>query len=328
ANCPVLLVVDSIRDRTVGRISMDVWSDYEGIELILRKALTESRIGNVREDLSSIEVAWNLDMAAEGGNALVLTITPNSESFLSGERVYFQVDYQGLVSESFEATLPQEQERLSVALDLNNAYATWEDDLDAVFFAISLSDESWKNLDRYHRLAYSWYDVLKQQIRARLQIGKRFLDIQEFAASMNMKENDSSALKTFIDFTLRSDLAGCESQRVSSHCSRAAILTGLVICFNPARGLSGYLTLLTGPLSPPSLSELGTQRTWRDHISQIVQLSGDFKPQTGKLTITSKRRSPGRPPTQLVPTTHPVKLLEQFLNDPESLVCQYCRFLD
>jgi hypothetical protein len=237
------------------------------------------------------------------------------------------LDYQGLLTESFETPFPRGKQLASVAADLSDIRASWSDKLTEPYLAVHVSDAKWKNVKRAYHVDFTWEQALEQQIRLRLSTGSRFRFLREFAKYLNMRENKESALRLFIEFCMSRELKGCESQRAAAHCDRAAILTGLAICFNPPRGLSGYLEMLTYSEVPKILEELGSQRTWRDHISQIVQLSSDFIPQTTKLGIPKSNRKPGRPPTQLVPIAHPLELFTQFLNNPESLVCRYCRFL-
>jgi hypothetical protein len=240
----------------------------------------------------------------------------------------FTLDYQGLVSERFEAFLSQEQDHLSVAIDIAGAKADWNGDLQDSYLIVYLTDSTWKNIAKSHVLSIDWEHALVQQIQRKLSSGTRFVSIQELSEVLNLETKGNDSLAVFTDFCLQRGLTGCTGNRISGHCSRAAILTGLVICFNPARGLSGYLDMVTGPNTLPFLADYGTPRTWRDHITQIVQMTSDFKPQSVKLEEPSKRRSKGRPPTQLMPTTSPSELFRVFVEKPNRIVCRHCRFYE
>jgi hypothetical protein len=74
------------------------------------------------------------------------------------------------------------------------------------------------------------------------------------------------------------------------------------------------------------MREIGNHRTWRSHISQIAQDCNEFSTEAAHLLKPKMERKPGRPPTQLVPVLHPLDLFNQFLENPTSIVCKYCRF--
>ncbi|MFW9943848.1 MAG: hypothetical protein ACFFB7_02520 [Candidatus Sifarchaeia archaeon] len=325
---PVLIVLDGVRGSLGDRVSVDVWSNLDRIDESILEILADTRVGDVRTDFGGLNVTWNID-GGQGGEAL-LTVMVSSKPDLemrAESPIFFTLDYQGLLTESFETPFPKGQQQASIAADLSDIRASWSDKLTEPYLAVHVSDAKWKSIKRSYHVKFDWEQAVEHQTKLRLSTGSRFRSLDEFSASLNMAEDMESALRLFTEFCLSRELRGCESQRAAAHCARAAILTGLVVCFNPPRGLSDYLEMLTDTRAPSILEDLGTPRTWRDHISQIVQLSSDFVPQTAKLTTPNSNRKPGRPPTQLVPNTHPLELFTQFLNKPESLVCRYCRFL-
>jgi hypothetical protein len=325
---PVLIVLDGVKESLGDRVSVDVWSNIERIDEAILELIADTSIGDVSTDFSGLNIAWNIDGSQD--NEALLTVVVSSKpkmKILAESPIFFTLDYQGLLTESFETPFPRGKQQASIAADLSDIRAKWDEKLTSAYLAVHLSDAKWKNVKRAYHVDFTWEQALEQQTRLKLSTGNRFRFLSEFSKFLNMIDDKKSALRLFIEFCLRRELRGCESQRAAAHCARASILTGLVVCLNPPRGLSGYLEILTDSEAPKILEELGTQRTWRDHISQIVQLSSDFIPQAAKLTTPNSSKKPGRPPTQLVPIAHPLELFTQFLNDPESLVCRYCRFL-
>lgn len=325
---PVLIVLDGLRGSQGDRVSVDIWSNLERIDEAILEILADTRLGDVRTDFSGLNVAWNIGAGQDGQALLTVVVSSKPEMETRAESpIFFTLDYQGLLTESFETPFPRGQQQASIAADLSDIRASWSDKLTEPYLAVHVSDAKWKSISRSHHVKFDWEQAIEHQTKLRLSTGSRFRSLDEFSTFLNMVEDKESALRLFTKFCLSRELRGCESQRAAAHCARAAILTGLVVCFNPPRGLSDYLEMLTDTQAPKMLEDLGTPRTWRDHISQIVQLSSDFAPQTAKLVTPNSNRRPGRPPTQLVPNTHPLELFTQFLKDPESLVCRYCRFL-
>ena len=325
---PVLIVLDGVKESLGDRVSVDVWSDLERIDEAILEIITDTKIGDVSTDFSGLNVTWTVD--ATHDDEVILTVVVSSKpemSMYSESPIFFTLDYQGLLTESFETPFPKGKRQASIAADLSEIRASWGNKLTEPYLAVHVSDAKWKDINHAYHFDFTWGQALEQQTKLKLSGGGRFRSLEEFAKYLNMSEDRKTALKLFIEFCLGRELRGCESQRAAAHCARASILTGLVVCFNPPRGLSGYLEMLTDSEAPKTLQELGSQRTWRDHMSQIVQLSSDFIPQTAKLSTPNSRKKPGRPPTQLVPIAHPLELFNQFLSDPESLVCRYCRFL-
>ncbi|MFW9967812.1 MAG: hypothetical protein ACFFEA_11730 [Candidatus Thorarchaeota archaeon] len=325
---PVLIVLDGVRESFGNRVSVDVWSDLRRIDEAILEIITDTKIGDVSTDFSGLNVTWKVDATKDGEALLTVVVSSKPERELHVESpIFFTLDYQGLHTESFETPFPRGKQQASIAADLSDIRASWSDKLTEPYLAVHVSDAKWKSVRHAYHVDFTWEQALEQQTKLKLSSGSRFRCLSEFARYLNMIEDKEAALRLFIEFCLGRELRGCESQRAAAHCARAAILTGLVVCFNPPRGLSGYLEMLTDSRTPMILEELGSPRTWRDHISQIVQLSSDFVPQIAKLSTPNSSRKPGRPPTQLVPIAHPQELFNQFLNNPESLICRYCRFL-
>ncbi len=328
-NKPVLIVLDVARERGADWVSLDVWSELKDIEDAVLEVIADTRIGETVRDFADTEVSWSLDRGGDGDASLAMILSLGYKGGAHDQdHVVFTLDYQGLISESFEAFLSQEQDHLSVAIDLTGIMAEWTGSLEDPYVIVYLTDSTWKNISRSHVLSIDWERALTQQLQRRLATGTRFSNLRELSEVLNLDPNGDDSLAIFTSFCLHRDLTGCKGNRISGHCSRAAILTGLVICFNPARGLSGYLDMVTGPTTLPFLADYGTPRTWRDHITQIAQMTSDFKPQPVKLEEPSRRRSKGRPPTQLMPTTPPLDLFHLFVETPERIVCKYCRFFE
>ncbi|MFX1484014.1 MAG: hypothetical protein ACFFCP_12615 [Promethearchaeota archaeon] len=325
-DAPLLIVLDTVNSDGVNRASMDIWTNIDDIPDELFRNLQMSRMGSVPDLFSSLEISWNIDNSG-GRYRLILTLsgTENVNSIGSGE-IFFTVDYQNFLSETFKSTFPLKQEQVSISIDLGNVKSVWSDSLEQSFLAIYITDSEWKSSDRSHEIRYSWRDALVRQIERYLETGKRLTSFQEISASLNLEDNQDAqnAKKLFFSFCLDSVVEGCKSQRVSDHCRRCVVLSGLVICFNPKRGLSGYLEMVLQ--GPKELSQLGSERTWRDHLSHIVNAAHDFKPVQVEFKEKRKARGPGRPPTQLLPTIPPLKLFRDFIQNPESVVCRYCRF--
>lgn len=325
-DAPLLIVLDTVNSDGVNRASMDIWTDIEGIPDELYRNLQLSRMGSVPDVFSSLEISWNIDNSG-GKPRLIVTLSGTEKliSIGSGE-IFFMVDYQGSLSETFKSTFPLKQEQVSISIELGNVKSVLSGSLGEPFLTIFLTDSEWKSSDRYLEIRYSWRDALVRQIERYLETGKRLTSFQEVSASLNLEDTQDAqnAKNLFFSLCLDSVVEGCKSQRVSDHCRRCVVLSGLVICFNPKRGLSGYLEMVLQ--GPKELSQLGSERTWRDHLSHIVNTAHDFKPVQAEFTEKRKSRRPGRPPTQLLPTIPPLKLFKDFIQNPETIVCRYCRF--
>ncbi|TFG31526.1 hypothetical protein EU527_12270 [Candidatus Thorarchaeota archaeon] len=329
-NQNILIVLDSVTRKEIVRASIDVWSNIEELPQMLLDVIRETSLGEVSGHYRAIDFSWHL-IKENDIRQLVIEISSNkTDSQLLDEEILFFVDYQGIVTERFRAEFPVGNERISVAIDLADIRASYEGKMNDAYLTLYVSDADWKSVNRYHQIRYSWKEALTHQIYQDLADGIRYTSFDELSQNLNLTYDNNSLLAKmlFFDFCKSLDVAGCKSQRVSDHCSRAIILTALVICFNPPRGLSGYLEMVLGNREFEFLLDLGSERTWRDHLSAIVNLAQDFRPITIKFTGSKKTRKPGRPPTQLIPKTPPGDLLMNFIEAPDSIVCRLCRFND
>ena len=172
-----------------------------------------------------------------------------------------------------------------------------------------------------------WRHALEKTIKRQLSTGQRFSNFSELTASLGLSpKRRDSIKKLFFEFCLEHSVDNCVKARMLDHCKRSSIISALAICFNPIRGLSGYLKWVTEDGTPTSVLSLGSERTWRDHLTQVVKDTSCFSPAPVRLVARKSLRRPGRPPLQLVPTTSVIDMFDIFLKKPESLVCNDCRF--
>jgi hypothetical protein len=324
---PILVVLDTTNTEGVNRASIDIWTNIDGIPDTIFKRVQQSKMGSVPDKYSSLDILWAIDTTGDSTPKLQVTLSaPKNPQSNGGGEIYFTVDYQGSLSDTFKTTYPLLQEQVSISIELGNEKSQWDDSLEKSFLTLFFSDSDWKSNDRLHQVRFTWRDALVRQLEKHLKKGKRLTSFSEVSDSINLEDTDDSmnAKNLFFAFCLDSVVEGCKSQRVSDHCRRCVVLTGLVICFNPKRGLSGYLDMVLE--GPEELTHLGSERTWREHLSRIVNAAHDFKPVQVELKGKRKSRGPGRPPTQLLPTIPPLKLFLDFTQNPESIVCRYCRF--
>ncbi|MGY5873962.1 MAG: hypothetical protein RTV72_17070, partial [Candidatus Thorarchaeota archaeon] len=291
-------------------------------------AVRNSRIGDVNESCGDLDVTWMIDYTPSKPR---LTVTLSASSNPVGRRIgeiVFTVEYQGVVSETLKTIFPAKEEQVSFAIELDGAKSIWTGNLDEPFITLNLGDSEWKSFERFHRKQLTWKSALIHQIEFRLKKGIRFASFDEMSRSMNLEDtpDNEKAESLFFTFCLAHQVEGCKSQRISDYCRRCVVLSGLVICFNPPRGLSGYLEMVSGSSIPFELERLGSERTWRDHLTGLVTTAHDFQPTPVEIRGKKKSRGPGRPPTQLLPTIPPVNLFRDFVNSPEKIVCRYCKF--
>ena len=329
-NSYVLMVLDSVLENGITRASIDIWSDVKDIPTAIFHAIRETPLGEVSENYKTIDVQWYLTKKTDNKQLVIeLSSSINDSRFLD-ENIYFFVDYQGTFTDSFCASFPINDERVSVAINLADIRASYCDQLCDPYLTIYIGDAEWKSIEKYNCICFTWQDALIHQVNRHLTKGSRFTSFSELSGNLNLNDAGDSlrAKMLFLDFCKAQEVTGCKNQRISDHCSRAIILTGLVICFNPPRGLSGYLDMILGSNEIEQISNLGSDRTWREHLSGIVNLAQDFQPTPVKLSSSKKNRKPGRPPTQLIPTTPPAVLFDSFAKSPEEVVCKICRFHD
>jgi hypothetical protein len=327
SGAPLLIVLDTTKSNDINRASIDLWTNIEGISDHIFEGVQESQMGCVPDTYSSLEISWQIEIPRTSTPQLLVTLSAaeNPGSIGNGE-IFFAVEYQGSMSETFKTTYPLYQEQVSIAIELGNEKSEWKGSLDEPFLILFFSDSGWKSAERFHQVRFTWRNALIRQIERYLASGKRLQNFLEVSSAVNLDDTDEGkmAKNLFFSFCLDSVVEGCKSQRVSDYCKRCVVLFGLVICFNPKRGLSGYLEMVLE--GPGELLQLGSERTWRDHLSSIVNSAQDFKPIQVELVGKKKSRGPGRPPTQLVPTIPPLKMFKDFTNNPETIVCRYCRF--
>jgi hypothetical protein len=323
---PLLIVLDTTNSENIDRASIDTWTNIDGIPDTIYSFLQQSKIGAVSDSFSSLDISWYIDDSMTSPH-LIVTLSSSEEisSSNSGD-IYFSVEYHDALSETFKTTFPRHQEQVSISVELGTERSTWDGALTSPYMTLFLSDAEWKSTDRFHKVAFTWRDALIRQIERHLKTGQRLVNFLDVSQSVNLKDTSDAkdAKNLFFSFCLDLVVEGCKSQRVSDHCRRCVILSGLVICFNPKRGLSGYLEMVLE--GPAELARIGSERTWRDHLSRIVHSAHDFRPTPVGLKGKRKSRGPGRPPTQLLPTIPPLKLFQDFTHNPESIVCKYCRF--
>jgi hypothetical protein len=322
----LLVVLDSVNTDNIDRASIDFWTNIEGISDDILLGIQKSQMGVVPDTYRSLDITWYIEVQEESPSLIVILSASKEITASNSGEIYFIVEYQDSLSETFKTTYPLHQEQVSIAIELGKKKSVWTGSLDDSFLTLFLSDSAWKSIDQFHQVRFTWRDALIRQIERKLKTGKRLTSFIEVAESINLQDTPDArnAKDLFFTFCLDLVVEGCKNQRVSDHCRRCVILSGLVICFNPKRGLSGYLEMVLE--GPEELSHLGSERTWRDHLSGIVNSAQDFKPMQVELKTKKKSRGPGRPPTQLLPTIPPLKLFRYYTNNPETIVCKYCRF--
>jgi hypothetical protein len=323
---PILIVLDTTNIESINRASIDIWTNIEEMPDTVLRRVQESRMGSVPDAYSSLEISWGINSEGLSPKLQVTLAAPNNPSGKGAGEIFFSIDYQGSISEIFKTTYPVQEEQVSIDIDLGSKKSKWSGSLDDSFLTLFFSDADWKSNNRLYQMNFTWKDALVRQLERSLSRGDRLEDFSEVSQRINLEDTPDAKNAKNLFFTLCLGLVveGCTSQRVSDHCRRCVVLTGLVICFNPKRGLTGYLEMVMD--GPDELTQLGSERTWRDHLSHIVSAAGDFKPMRVELKGKRRARGPGRPPKQLIPTKPPLKLFHDFTNDPESIVCRYCRF--
>jgi hypothetical protein len=325
----LLVVVDATAIKDIDRVSIDIWSNLDDISDEILKSVQDTSMGAVPEIFASIGISWKIDYFTFDFPCLVLSLTASrSDASKIVKEMFFAVDYQGILSETFKTVFPTQQEQISLSMELGTVKSTWLGNLEDPYLLFYFSDAEWKSENHFHKITITWKEALVDQIEALLATGSRMTKISELSAALNLKDDETMrmAKNLFFEFCLDSVVEGCQSQRVSDYCKRCVVLSGLMICFNPERGLSGYLELVFGSGSPNKLHEFGTERTWRDHLSNIVSSAQDFQPIQVELVGKRKLRGPGRPPTQLMPMIPLTQLFRDFVESPERIVCRYCRF--
>jgi len=328
-NQSILVVLDTTKSEGIDYASLDIWTNIEGIAEKILSAIQNSKMGDVPETSGDLDISWTIEDTTSSKPRLVVTLSASTMpvKMKMGE-IVFTVEFQGIISEALKSVFPVKDERVSFAIELDGIQSDWTGNLDEPFLTLYLGDSEWKSSERFHQKQLTWRCALIQQIESQLTKGTRFTSFADVSQLMNLDDSQdhTKAKDLFLTFCLSHKVEGCKNQRISDYCRRGVVLSGLVICFNPPRGLSGYLEMVSGPSAPIELERLGTERTWRDHLAGLVTLAQDFQPIPVEVSGKKKSRGPGRPPTQLLPTIPPVNLFRDYINTPEKIVCRYCKF--
>lgn len=321
----VLIVLDAVGMKTRNRLSLDAWSDMSHIADFILGAIAKTELGRTSPEMDEFDVSWQLLTDTSSPPGLLITVTTNA-ALDTPDPLYLTVDFHEVLSEELEAGMPRGMQRLTIPIDIADVTSSWHGTLDETFLKVFISDAYWKDLEKSRTRVFTWRDAIRQQVETRLGSNRRFSGFEDLGQSLHLAPSTShdTARRIFTEFCLERSIHGCANERLSDHCARASLLSGLVICFEPPRGLSGYLDMVVGGNTDPA--GMGSARTWRDHLSQIVNSAEDFTPKPVKLSATKKARRPGRPPLQVVPMTRLPELFDQFVRQPERVVCTHCRF--
>ncbi len=321
----VLVVVDAVVSGHTTHVTIDVWSDLKNAKEAMLDILSNTELGEINSNLDRITCSWTIERES---NQHMIIIELASDTEAVDHDIFLTIEYRGMLSENYQLSLHGDREEISISFDDELLKPISTLNPDDTFLALYISDASWKSLENARKISYCWREACKRQILKKLHDRRRFTELGELALQLGLSPTSETniILRDFlIDLCEEMDLTGCNNQRASDHCMRAVILSAMVICINPPRGLTGYLQMLFQKPTDRIL-KLGSERTWRDHLTQIVGSSTAFKPQTVKVKGRKKNRGRGRPPIHLIPTIPAVDLFNNFLTDPASIVCKYCRF--
>ena len=320
-----LVVIDAFEKAFRNYVSIDVWTDDANLAELISLRLAESRIGDVSIEPDDLDTSWIFEYTQSSVN---LVITLKSTNGVYDFPLTLEIDYQGLVTEKFATSIDKDKQ-VSVSLEVTEYFSIWGRNLGDPFITIVVSDSStWKLDSSAKRIIINWKDALLKVLRSKIDTDLRFSSLEEIAKELHFSgENRAVDVRDlYVSYCLNQSLKECTADRTSDHCKRAAILTGLVIAFNPDRGLTGYLEMLRCDSGSSDLIELGSERTWRNHLTEIVHATNDFIPHPIAIAADKKSQKPGRPPLQLIPSTPLSNLLKTFIEKPELLVCKYCKF--
>lgn len=321
----LLFVVDSVIKDGLTRVTIDAWSPIIDIREVLLDRIAKTKIGQVNYRLESLHASWVVERL-EGQHVISLHLDSHNPEPLA--TIFLALEYRGVLSEVLQLTPHGNEVEFSVVFDEALLTAKNTDLADETFLAIFLSDAEWKFHSNYHVIKFTWIDSLLNRIEKRLQDHRRFSNLDELGGELGLSpsvECEKIIRTLLIEVCNRLNLEGCSTSRVSDHCQRSAILILMVLCFNPSRGLTGYMQMLLKS-EDTLIASLGSERTWRDHLTQIVSASTDFRPMSYKVTGSRKNRIRGRPPIQLLPTLPAIDLFHRLIEEPSSVVCEHCRF--
>lgn len=325
---PVLAVLDSVKGQVTSLVTLDVWSDCRGIAIAFQNRLSVSAFAEVAQSSANIEFDWELGPELEFPHQLIVSFSSRLPTNAPKENWCVSVSCSGLESEEVTLSVPLDGGIASVSIEPDWSSQTEVVSLDSLFFAVVIRDASWKPLATSVKCNVLWRDALEKQIQRKLMTKSRFESFHELSRYLGFSPYApaDSAMNLFFDYCFEKTTQSCEKSRTEDYCQRLAILTGLVTCFNPARGLSGYLELVSGESSPVSVRSLGGRRTWRNDISEVANVANEFRPTPLSLVRSKRGNHRGRPPTHLVPTVPLIQLFRRFMVEPEVYICGNCRF--
>jgi len=327
---PILVVIDSLRGQKSSLVTIDAWSNSDQFVEAIQGKLGISAFAKVSRSFEDIQIDWEIDLKTESLHQLIVSLTSELPEDAPRENLYVSVNCSDFVSEKVMLSVPLNGGVASISIELDWSIREPVVRLNEDFFTINITDTSWKPIQTAFRHSLTWRDVLETQIQRRLTTKKRFESFHELADSLGLSFHNLKDIvaKLFFNYCLEKTPQNCEKSRIDDYCQRAAILTGIVTCFNPIRGLSGYLDMLIGENTPDSVINLGGRRTWRSHISEVANLAEDFMPTPLRVTRSRKSIVRGRPPTQLMPKVPLLNLFQRFMNSPHVYICRNCRFID
>ena len=324
----LLVVLDTVNGKEVNHVTIDVWSNFNGIVIPMQECLTESQIAGPARSFDNLQIEWDIGLKTEHTPHLVVTLSSNSIETTSMYDLFLSVTCSDFVSEEVLIAAPMRSSVASISLELDWVKGTPSLELDQVFFTVNISDAAWKLSTHAHEIAITWRDAMIQQTKNKLKTETRFENFDELTdyLGLSLYHLKNSVGQMFCDYCLEKTPEICESNRSKDYCNRSALLTGIVTCFNPNRGLTGYLDMVSGDNSPVYVKELGSHRTWRDHISELASIAEDFTPTPLRLQRSKKSTSRGRPPTQLLPRVPLLELFRRFNEESDDYICNNCRF--
>ncbi|MHA1960977.1 MAG: hypothetical protein ACW99U_12140 [Candidatus Thorarchaeota archaeon] len=326
---PVLLVLDGVSLDQYRFLTLDVWSELENIDSAIVEVLGTTGIGEPAFSFDSLDFSWVVQMRTESEAQIVLTVSSDTEKNPpDSHKMYLTLDFQGAMSEACLTRPLARHEQVSIATGLEGSTIDESIGLDDPFISVLLTDAGWKPDSRSHRHSVPWREAVAKSLIRQATTGSRFRSYEDLVDSLGLAPygNSEIVIRLFLELCMGLEVKGCDDQRGADHCKRSLVISGLTIGFNPPRGLSGYLEMVTSEAPSEILYKLGSVRTWREHISEIVHLAQDFTATPIQSTEGRTRRKRGRPPTQLIPVTPLDELLKALLNEPDGFVCRNCRF--
>ncbi|MFW9975946.1 MAG: hypothetical protein ACFFDQ_11805 [Candidatus Thorarchaeota archaeon] len=324
----ILVVLDSVTKNQQNLLTIDAWSNLGDVDSAIQSRLLESRLAENSESCSQIQIDWDIGLKTESVPQLIVNLASDPLDNVSQQDVFVTVSISDMISEDVVLSIPLGEGTASISLELDWSLLAETPKLQNCFFSINVKDSSWKPISKAYRHMITWRKALETQIFKKLEAGVRFESFPELADHLGLSFHQHKDLigNLFFDYCLEKTPTKCGFSRTENYCQRAAFLIGLVTCFNPTRGLSGYLKMITEDTSLQLVRRLGTLRTWREHISEVANIAEDFRPTQVKLMKSRKISQRGRPPTQLIPRTPLTSLFKRFMDASSDYICSNCRF--